>query len=191
MKSGVWIIEDKDDKKKIVVTHVNVRKSIIVLLGQLVALDIIAAIIVLAFFSSFIVPIPLEVKLRVATYNVPFFLLLAFGKIALSIFVVMEWLNEYYEIMPKVLIHKRGIIWRKEERCELLHMKFIAMHQGIFGKIFNCASLELYNWFTEKTTTMYLIHNPGRYMAILEDLLPTVSGEKEIIRERIRDEGEE
>src|SRR3989344_1241812 len=113
-ESGVWTI-NHNQEKKIIVTHVNVRKSIIFLITKLVALDILVTFVVLIFFSPLLVPLSMEIKTQIISYNILYFGLLLFGKILLTLFIVLEWLNEYYEITPTKIFYRRGIIWRKED----------------------------------------------------------------------------
>lgn len=190
-QSGVWTI-NQDSEKKIIVTHVNVRQSIVFLITKLIVLDIIATSLALVFFSPLLVPLSMQIKTQIISYNVWYFGLLLFGKILLTLFVVLEWLNEYYEITPVKIFHRRGIVWRREDAYDLSSDKSdritsIGVQQGLLGRIFNYGTLFFYDRGVYKYYYLYYIHNPLRYLEILHHLLPNADIEKDIVREHIRD----
>lgn len=191
-ETEVWTI-NHEKEKKIIVTHVNVRTSIFFLITKLILLDIIATVIVLLFFSPFLFPLPVEVKTLIVSSNVWYFLLLAFGKIVLTLYIVLSWLNEYYEIKPTQIVYRRGILWRKEDVYDLnprdpaVRISSIGIQQGLLGRIFNYGTLFFYDRGTYKYEYLHYIHNPLRYFEILHNLLPNAAMEKEIIREHFRD----
>lgn len=190
-QSGVWTI-NHGNQEKIVVTHVNVRQSIVFLITKLIALEIMVTLITLIFFSPFLFPLSIEIKSQIISYNFLYFGLLFFGKIVLTLFIVLQWLNEYYEITPTKIFHRRGIIWRKEDSYDISRDKntritAIGIQQGLMGRIFNYGTLFFYDRGVYKYYFLYYIHNPLRYLEILHNLLPDVDVEKDIIREHIRD----
>ena len=174
------------EKKEIFVTHITVRQSIFFLLLKLIFIDIFAALVVIIFFSSLLIPfLPNELKLRIIAFSNIYFLILVVLKISVTIFIVLQWLNEYYEITPLSITHKEGLIWRKEESYSLQSIKSVGIKQGIFGRAFNFGTLNLYDWTLEKNIFIYLIHNPMKYLHVLESLLPKSNEEKDIVREHI------
>lgn len=172
--------------KKIGVTHLNIRQSIFILLFKLVLLDLLVAFLAVAFLSLLSTSIfSPGIKIYLLAFHVIYFVLLVALKVALTFYVVLAWLNEYYEIWPEAIVHKGGIIWRKEVRYPFRQIRFIKMYQGMIGKLCNYGSLEIFDWRLTKYTTMYLIHNPHRYERILESLVPKAGQEKEIVREHL------
>lgn len=186
----IFALEHKG-KTKITVTHVTIRQSIVFLMLRLLVLDILATLAALLFLSPFLFPIPIEIKIQVVSHNIVFFLMLATIKIGFTIFVILRWLNDHYEITPEFIVHKRGILWRKIERFKLVHVKSFGLEQGVFGKVFDYGTLRFYDWFLRKDYSVYLIHNPKKYLGILEDLLPYADEEKDILREHILEPEEE
>ena len=193
-ETEVWTTNDRE--RKIIVTHVNVRTSIFFLITKLIFLDIIVTFVVLFFFSPFLFPLPIEVKTLIVSYNLAYFLILVFGKIFLTLFIVLSWLNEYYEITPTKIVDRRGILWRKEDVYDLnprdpaVRISSIGIKQGLLGRIFNYGTLFFYDRGTYKYEYLHYIHNPLRYFEILHNLLPNAAIEKEIIREHVRDKEE-
>jgi hypothetical protein len=168
---------------EIIVSHVTVRLSISFLLLKMIILDIIAAFVSILFYSIFLIP-QKESSNFAYSQLIPFIILLMIIKISITIFVIMQWLFEYYEITPRMVIYRKGIIFKKEEKYKVEHLGLVKIEQGIVGKVLNYGTINLHNWMQGKDQSLYLIHNPLKYMHILEHLLPATDQEKKMIREK-------
>lgn len=170
-----------DKSGKIYVTHINIRQSIFFLVLKLIVLDVIVALVAVLYFSSASSKfVPEVINRLVLSYNLPFFLILVFLKIALTIHIVMRWITEYYEIWPHALMYWSGIIWRNHEKHPFSQMRSVKIEQGFLGKIFGFGTIRLYNWYLKTSTSLYLIHNPVKYFNIIESLLPKSENDREI-----------
>lgn len=188
MKNNAILFSDEKKNETISVTHVNVRTSIVFLLFKLVLLDILASVLAMLFFGALsFTQLPSEVRLFIFSQNIAYFVILAIVKIILTIFLVMQWLNEYYEITPTKIYYKRGIIWRREDTYELKNVRSIGIKQGVFGRVFSFGTLFFYDRGVYKYYYLNDIHNPLRYLNILHRLLPDTTIEKDVIREHVRD----
>ncbi|MDO8657433.1 MAG: PH domain-containing protein [Candidatus Levybacteria bacterium] len=176
---------------KIVVTHVNIRQSIYLLLLKLISVDVFGALLVIGFFSSLFLPFSTELKIKIISNNGIYFFMLVLFKIGITLFLILQWLNEYYEITPQKIIHRKGIIWTKEETFKIEHIESVSLKQGLIAKILNYGTIEFYDWRTKDNIPIYLIHNPIKYMNILESLVPGADEERESIREHIIMKSEE
>ncbi len=179
-------VVQNDDGKNIVVTHVTIRQSISFLVLRLLAIEIITAIAIV-FFHTLLLRSDIRqmVEPGLLIFNIPLFIILVVVKTILTIFVIVQWLNEYYEITTKDIVYRKGLILKKEERYLLHHIGSVEVEQGIFGRIFNFGTLKLYNWTKEKYVYLYLIHNPMKYLHIMEELLPNTDKSKKVLREHI------
>lgn len=184
---------DQKSENTIQISHINIRQSIFFLLLKLVVLDCIAAVVVLIIFSPVVIPfLSLATRVEFIANNQIFFLILVVVKIILTAYIVLDWLNEYYEIRSDGIVHKKGMLWRKEDRYPFARIESIRLSQGILGKFFNYGTLDLFEYRLLKYATLYLIHNPIRYLNILHELIPQATEEKAMIREHvIRDKKEE
>lgn len=99
--------------------------------------------------------------------------------------IIINWLEEYYEITPDEVIHKRGLFFKKEERYPLEHIRSIGLSQGILGRIFNYGTLTLHNWLKDRYIYLYLIHSPTKYHQILQSLILEADKEKQVFREHL------
>lgn len=173
-----------DKTRKIYVGHINIRQSIFFLVLKLIVLDAIGAFFTILYFSSVSSKfIPETINNLALSYNLPFFMILVILKIVLSIYVVMQWINEYYEIWPNLIVHKSGFITKHEEKHPLSHIRSLKVEQGLLGKTFGYGSITVYDWYLEKDTSLYLIHNPIKYYNILESLVPKTEEEKQVFQE--------
>lgn len=171
---------------KIYVTHINIRQSIFFLLLKLIFLDLMFTILVIFHFSLISnEAISGTIGDLMQSSNLPFLIALAFLKVTLSIYVVILWINEYYEIWPNLIMHRSGIFLRKAERHPFAQMRSVRVEQGFFGKIFGFGTIYFYNWYLKTNTCMYLIHNPIKYFHIIEELIPKSEKEKEIFLDEI------
>lgn len=169
--------------QQITLTHLNIRQSIAILLAKLILTDIIMAVIIIGFYFMLVKG---EAIIPFASSNTNLFLIVftfaGFIKIALSVYIVLEWLNEYYEITPEYVIHKQGIIFRKTEKYGIDKIRRISVQDTFLGELLNYATVTFYDLRLNKALDMYLIHNPDRYAKILRMLKP----ELEIKTDRIR-----
>lgn len=169
---------------KISVGHVNIRQSIFFLLLKLIILDVVAvSFAILYFYSVSNRFTPEFFNSFMLSFNLPFFLILIVVKIFLSIYVVLKWTYEYYEIWPNYVLHKSGFVIKNEERHPLSHIRSIKLEQGYLGKIFGFGTVTFYDWYLERYTSMYLIHNPIKYYNIIESLIPKTEEEKQVFQE--------
>lgn len=175
------MVQISDKSGKIYVTHINIRQSIFFLVLKLILLDLISAFLAVLYFSSISNKfMPEVINSAILSYNVPFFFALVFLKAVLTIYVIMRWITEYYEVWPHVLMHWSGIIWKNHEKHPFSQMRSVKIEQGFFGKIFGFGTIHLYNWYLKTNTALYLIHNPIKYFNIIESLMPKSEKGKEI-----------
>lgn len=171
------------DNMSISISHINIRLSISILLIKLIVLELITAILIILFHTSlFIVENEAIYTDTLRPFMIPVFLFIIFIKLTGTIFIIIQWVNEYYEISKNTLYHRKGVIFKTEEKYPLEHIAFIEFHQGILGRIFNFGSISLCDARRKSYEEMYLIHNPMRYARVIESILPNVDEKKKIIR---------
>lgn len=185
-KEKILGVINTDKERNIAVTHVTIRQSIFFLVLRMLTIEAIATTLVVLFHTVLFSP---QVSERIGTtaqlFNIPVFILLVMAKTGFLIFVIGQWLNEYYEITTSEIIYRRGLIFKREDKHKLDHIGSVELQQGFLGRIFNYGTLKLFVWTTEKEVLMYLIHNPRKYQNILEELLPEAEKSKKVFREHI------
>jgi len=120
-----------------------------------------------------------DVQLRL--YSIPVFCGFLVIKMLFSVYIVLQWINEYYEITPTVIYHRSGVIFKKEEKYILGHIRMVEVFQSFYGRLLNFGTIGLFDYRRNKYEDMFMIHNPMRYSAIIETLIPNSDGKKKTI----------
>lgn len=161
--------------EKITLTYLNIRQSIAILIARLVLIDIVLAVIVIgAYYIVFQSGLVLNNLGLGFWIFISIFGLIGLVKILITIYIVLLWLNEYYEITPEYIYHKSGIIFRKSEQYRIDHIRRITVEDSFLGEMFNFATITLYDIRFQKYLDMYLIHNARRYAKVLQELRPEI-----------------
>ena len=181
------LLQDKGERT-IAVEHLTIRQSIFFLVLRLFTIEVLAAFAVIALhFLLEEASNRMEFDTSVL-FNIPVYLALVIIKMLLTIYIVVQWVNEYYEIYPSEILHKKGFLVKQEERHLIEHIGSIKIEQGFLGRVFNFGTIKLFNWTTEKDILLYLIHNPRKYEHILEELAPEADKGKSMLREHLVEE---
>jgi uncharacterized membrane protein YdbT with pleckstrin-like domain len=159
------------DKMHISLTNLNIRESISILIAKIIILDLFLVIVLLYIFISgkgqgFIV------GFNNITTGIIIIGIVVYLKIVCTFYIILQWLNEYYEISSGYILHNHGIIFRKVEHYRLSQFSTIKVGGSFFGMIFNFASITLSDTKFNKKLDMCFIHNARRYARILKELNP-------------------
>lgn len=167
--------------------HINIRVSISNMLWKLLFLEGISAtgLLFVHIISSDVNAFGGLVYL-LGSYFGWLFGFLVLSKIILTVYIVLDWLNEYYEINKEFIYHRRGIIWTSEQKYAIANIQSVKLEQGLWGKIFNAGNLRFFDAEVKREFLIYMIHNPKRYFDILDSMLPKVDAERKVIREHIK-----
>ncbi|HVA96337.1 MAG TPA: PH domain-containing protein [Candidatus Acidoferrales bacterium] len=179
-----------DEKKRIYVTHVNIRQSIFFLLLKLVSIELVAGTIIIIWHIGLAVYVNTVALLHlIVQIGLPVLIFLVFLKTFITIYLIMQWLNEYYEISASLIQHRRGIFFRRSEEYPIEDIKFVEVEQGLFGRMFNYGTISLMNVRRVEYAQMYLIHNPMRYASVIEEIVPNLVERKRLIRRHYHENG--
>ena len=169
--------EEQFVPRRIPVTHINIRQSISILVVKVILLEFLSLFTFL--FTCRLVncgSFPLFMQI--------FSIVISGLKLTLFIYIIYQWLTEYYEITPEKIIHKRGLIFQRMDIYYFKHISAISYQQSLFGRLLNFGSITLHDWELEKNITLYLIHNPKKYYKLLKMLNPNMDIENKTIREK-------
>lgn len=167
-------------EKKIVVTHINARQSISILILKLVTIDLIAATVIGLFYLSLLSGFLIDFRIGLSWANIILYVTFIIFEISLTVYVVLDWLTEYYEVTPEYIIHRHGILNPKEKKHKVSLIDNITLEQGFLGKMLRFGTISAYNYRHSRILTFYNIHNPHRYMAVLEELTPEADTAKDL-----------
>lgn len=166
--------------KRITLTYLNIRQSISILLIKLILIDVLGAFLIIVSYFALIQGHEL---LGIDLTDIPSFMVI-FGilgalKILTTSYIVLLWLNEYYEITPEAIIHESGIIFKKKEKYILNNVRAMSISENFIGEILNFGTITIYDTYMREYLSLYLIHNPVRYVRVLETLKPNIEIKKE------------
>lgn len=171
------------EEHKIVFTYLNIRQSIAILLAKIILIDILILFLLIgAFWALTLEKVYLNLYLVNPGFFLVFFILLGLFKLLLSTYIVLQWLNEYYEITPEYIYHKKGIIFRKNEQYRIDVIRRMDVQDTFLGELLNFATITLYDIRLNKYLDLFLIHNPRRYAHILKQLRPEIEAETDRVR---------
>ncbi len=172
--------------KKLQVTHVNIRLSISFLLLKLFLVEMMTGTLVILFHTLLVSGVLTRFNTDISLLTIPVIISFVIIKSAIIALLFLQWLNEYYEITPHLVAHRRGLIFRHVEKYPLKDIRDIEVDQTLFGRLFNYGTISLSDPTHHiKYLDMYQIHNPLRYATVLEDVIPNKVEKINIIREHI------
>lgn len=172
------------DRKKIYVSHLTVRESISILILKIILLDIITAALFMFSHSFFFnTDISQNLGVNVVIYNNTVFSILVILKISMTIYLVFAWLNEFYEITPEYILYKKGIFFRRVKKHDIALIRSLKVKHGIIGRLLNFGTISLLDIRLNTDINLYMIHNPLKYLRILEELIPDLEEDRKFFRE--------
>lgn len=167
----------------VTLTYLNIRQSITILLAKLVLIDVILAGIVVSLYFLFVQGEAFAFFVSQSTIVfLCVFGVIGFFKIFFTFYIVLQWLNEYYEITPEHIVHKSGVIFRKTEEYRIDNIRSMDIEDTFLGELFNFGTITLFDTRLKKYLDMYMIHNPRRYAAVLQSLRPKIEYKKQDVR---------
>ncbi|MBI2442343.1 MAG: PH domain-containing protein [Candidatus Levybacteria bacterium] len=168
------------ETKKISVDHVNVRLSISFLVMKLIFADSFTTIALVALYyilSSFHLLELLDVNNP--AFGIAGLIAVTIIESCLTVYVVLQWVSEYYEISAYNIAHKRGVFFKKVDKYGIQNVKQVKITQSVLGRVLNYGTVSIFDWRLSKMADLYAVHNPMRYLRILEGLLPNVDEHKD------------
>lgn len=180
-------------EQEIKIKSIFVHKSISLLLVKILLLHLLVIgalfFMYLPFFYMNSVPVSITEFVSIMFFT---FLLLIFAHMFLTLFLIVQWTHESYEIRPTEIIHRQGLLFKKVEHFTFMHLMSVEMKQGLWGQILNFGTIHMYDRYINADVYMFQIHNPKRYQLILSQLIPFVDEKEECLQNPLYDEeGEE
>ncbi|MBI4129794.1 PH domain-containing protein [Candidatus Roizmanbacteria bacterium] len=141
------------------------RESVVVLLFRLMVLETLFVSIV--YFSDglfLLLGTALATTDGDPSFVFPWYTLLRvilwIGILGYTIYIVLRWRTNHYEIRRSVIIHRSGIVFKKEEEYICNVIESITLFQGFFGRICNYGTLEIFDPALQKRVYVYNISDP-------------------------------
>ncbi len=168
------------ENKELYLTYYNIRHSISVLLFKIVLIDFLAGAFHVSIYFALVKG---EHFMNYTFTDNPISLLvyaiIIASQVFLTSYIVLQWLNEYYEITPDEIVHKNGIIFKKIDKYRFDNVRAISISENFIGELLNLGTITLYDIRMQKYLDMYLIHNPRRYFKVIKAMKPNIEYKKE------------
>lgn len=167
------LMTNNDEKNKSLgITHVNIRQSISIVIVKMFFVELIFDIFAIFSHFIFINLLNPEIAQIFIDYQPHLLVLLLIFKALFTFYVLLAWLNEYYEISTERIAHIRGVFFTKEKRYDLGNIRQIIIRQSLIGRLLNYGTIEFYDYAVKKYYQLYLIHNPMKYFNLLRKIVP-------------------
>lgn len=169
--------KQKKQDKKLNITRVRIRKGAMVLVFQIILILFILMIsqfLISIFISLFITPAGSD-DIYLITIIQMFVALIFF---VLAIFVSLQWKNDYYEILKDGIVHKSGVIFKRELAYSCSNIESVQLYQGLLGNLFGYGTIELYDPALKKKIYLINISSPQRYIKLLKKIYLKIPSKK-------------
>lgn len=148
---------------------VIIRRSAFFLLLELLGLEI----LVLTVFLLLRAPLHFFQVDFIDSVSVYFvytilFLSLSLFKVVLLFSVILKWMNNYYEITPGELIHRKGIFHTQSTTFSLRNIELQEVNQGFLGKIFKYGTIEIYNPLLKQRFSLVNVPFPHQQLKTIQ-----------------------
>ncbi len=164
--------------------HINIRQSISIILLKLVLLELIASSgFLFVYFSFDSELIRMSMLNLFETFFGWIFLVLMLVKIFITVYIILDWLNMYYEVNGEYIYIRKGVIWTTEQKFAIENFGDVTLEQSLMGRIFNFGNIRIFDKELKRDFLLYLIHNPNKYYEILSSINPAGDKEKRVIRQ--------
>jgi len=137
-----------------------------------IASVIFISLLVLLLFRTPILFVPLarDRLLDIYLANTFVMLIIFLFEIFFILAISVIWVNQFYEIMPGKIVHRRGVFKKQKTVYECAHVQRIELKQGFIGKLLNFGTLILYSPALDKEVYLVNIDSPEKYLNIIQKI---------------------
>lgn len=173
------------NKREISIGEITVHHSLYYLFVRIVSIELLFAVTMGVYWFIAISQVE-YINLLAAEKNIMLVaIVLTITKVLVLFGIIVQWAADFYQITTDEVIHKKGIIFQREERFKIGHLGSVKFEQNMLGRVLNFGTIKFYNWVLEKDFILFMIHNPYRYYTILQKLMPQADIEKDVMREQL------
>ena len=161
-----------------------IRRSVALFAIRVILLELIFEVIYLTWRTLIhYLPFSLETVIALNGVSIIFFLLLVtvIQNIFL-IYIVLRWVNDYYEIGPDEIAHVTGTLSRTRKSYPYRDIQSITVHQGFMGRLFKYGEINLYIPTLGHDLHFKEVSNPSRFVELLKGADPSLETGKFIFQ---------
>ncbi len=94
------------------------------------------------------------------TYDTFFLLLFIVLQLLITMYLIISRYSVYYKIEEDYILHKTGILTKKEERFKLDGIRAIHIHKKFRGNMLQYGDIEIIAQMDKQKITLYAVPNP-------------------------------
>jgi membrane protein YdbS with pleckstrin-like domain len=179
----------KNSQSKLFISHITIYRSGIILAFYLTVLEVIFLGIGVVLrlplvFFTFSLGTTVTLNLITTIANIALILI----KIFLMITIVIQWLENYYVVKPGKIVYKSGFFSRSEREFDCSQITKVNLAQGMFGRLFNFGTINLYRPTTNEWFSLSNIPNPHRNLHLVQKTMTNKNVEIAITDDFVEDE---
>ena len=109
------------------------------------------------------------------TYDTFFLLLFIVIQLFITAYLIISRYSVYYKIEEDYILHKTGILTKKEERFKLNSIRAIHIHKKFRGNLLQYGDIEIIAQMDQQKITLYAIPNPEQlvyFIGQIENMQP-------------------
>ncbi len=127
--------------------QIEIKKTIAIVTIKLMALQLFFALTYLttSLISDSIDQYNNGTFMNAIAYDSLTFIIIALVHLAITVYIILEWVAEKYIILPDRIRHQHGILFRKTESWEIRNIETGYITEGLVARLFNYGTLTFHS----------------------------------------------
>ena len=161
-----------------------IRRSVALFALRVILLELIFEVIYLSWRTLIhYLPFSLDTVVTLNGISIIFFLILiTVIQNIILVYIVLSWVNDFYEIGSKEITHVTGIFSKTRRSYPYRDIQSITVHQGFMGRLLNYGEINLYIPTLGHDLHFREVASPRRFVELVKEANPNLSGGKYIFR---------
>ena len=151
-----------------------IRQSPMTMVLRLLVIELIISIVYLLIrFPKALISntIPENLFLEFSFLGILIYLFLLIIQFGLIIWVMANWLNEYYEIKPKMIVHHFGVFSRHQESFNVSNVESFSVDQGFWGRVFGYGTIKFFSPVLKQEYYLFNVSQPDLLRQKIEEII--------------------
>ena len=150
------------------IQRIRIRESVVLLVLRILLLQLLLGVFLygitvinLMLTLEDIMDRPFPVITLLYISSVIFFLIY-------TIIAILQWRNHHYVIQRNGITHRTGLFSYQEQNYSCSNIESISLNQGVWGKLFNFGTIELYDPALERHFFLHYVSQPQHNLELLK-----------------------
>lgn len=161
-----------------------IRRSVALFAARVILLELVFEVIYLTWRTLIhYLPFSLETVVTLNGVSIIFFLILVtIIQNIFLVYIVLRWVNDYYEIGPDEIAHVTGTLSRTRKSYPYRDIQSITVHQSFLGRLFKYGEINLYIPTLGHDLHFKEVSHPSRFVELVKSANPILEGGKFIFQ---------